>query len=295
MRILLNTAIFLLISAIFFCQPGFSQSPSPEKLKNTDDVRDPQTRALEEEIILINFLNSLNLRKEQLEFIIRQASEIEETRREVYAEFSRFAGDMRRVERKIKQQVESGKLVVAEQDLVQYRKLNKKSHLLFYRLNDKIKEAIKAVEGKLEDFQLIALDKYFPAIIPMLEGRFIGGNDLSLCLGQILSFSRKIPEKDYEKQKKDFVDKWTALISADLSPNKKLGEKELVKKEFLKSMEKARMMDDVDFSLHMRDLAVDLGPKVTLEVPGKSRQEKIQKFLLSKQSIPVLQKRLKGK
>jgi hypothetical protein len=123
MRILLNTATLLVISAIFFYHPAFSQSIVQEKLKNTDDIRDPQTRALEEEIILINFLNSLSLRKEQLEFIIRQADEIEETRREVYAEFARYSGDMRRVERKIKQQVEAGKLIVPEKELGQYRKL----------------------------------------------------------------------------------------------------------------------------------------------------------------------------
>jgi hypothetical protein len=161
-------------------------------------------------------------------------------------------------------------------------------------LNDKIKEAIKVVEADLEDFQLIAVDKYFPTIIPMLEGRFIGGNDISLCLGQILSFAREVPIKNYENQKSDFVDKWTAIIAADLSPNKKLGRKDVVKNEFFKSMEKARQMDDADFQLHMRELAVELSPKIMLEEPGRSRQEKIQKFLLSKQNTPVLKKRLKG-
>jgi hypothetical protein len=62
----------LFISSSLFISPGYPQSPPDDKVKNTPDVRDQQTRALEEEIIVINLLNNLDLTKGQLEFIIRQ-------------------------------------------------------------------------------------------------------------------------------------------------------------------------------------------------------------------------------
>jgi hypothetical protein len=54
-------------------------------------------------------------------------------------------------------------------------------------------------------------------------------------------------------------------------------------------------MDDLEFKLKLNELAEDLNRKIILDEPELTRQERIQKYLLSHKSIPVLEKRLRQK
>lgn len=292
MTVILN---FLVISLVFFNCQGYAQSNFDDKIKNTPDIRDQQTRLLEEEIIVINLLNNLDLSKEQLEFIIRQAREIEETHRQVYAEFSRYSGQMRDIEGKIKLQVEA-KRIYPDKELVEacIQKI-RLSNELFFRLNGRIKEGIRAVEKNLKDFQLVALDKYIPCIIPIVTDSFIGGVDGAMYLAPILTSARLIPNGGYANEKGVYVAAKIEELKNNMPTCKKLYPDDIAREAIAKAIDQARQMDDLEFKLKLNELAEDLNRKIILDEPELTRQERIQKYLLSRKSIPVLEKRLRQK
>ncbi|MDD5079345.1 MAG: hypothetical protein PHH68_03355 [Candidatus Omnitrophica bacterium] len=285
----------LVIYALIFIPPAYSQESRNDKIKHIPDIRDAQTRSLEEEIIVINLLNNLDLTRDQLEFIIRQAREIEGTRSQVYAEFSRYSSQMRAIGRKIKRQVEA-KRVYPDKELVDacIQKI-RRSNVLFFRLNGRIKEGIAAVEERLKDFQLVALDKYIPCIIPIVTDTFIGGVDGAMYLVPIFASARMIPAARYADEKYGYIAAKIEELQDNMPTCKKLYPDDIVREEISRAIDSVRQMDDVEFKLKVNSLAEELNRKIVLDEPELSRQERIQKYLLSRKSIPVLEKRLKNK
>jgi len=284
---------FLVISLALFISQGHAQSNLDDKIKHIPDIRDQQTRALEEEIIVINLLNNLDLTREQLEFIIRQARGIEETHRRVYAEFSRYSSQMRAIENKIKQQVEA-KRVYPDKELVDgcIQKI-RQSNVLFFRLNNRIKDGIKSVEAQLKDFQLVALDKYIPCIIPIVTDSFIGGVDGAMYLAPIFTGARMIPAERYAAAKYGYIEAKIEELKDNMPTCKKLYPDDIARKEISSAIDLARRMDDLEFKLKLNNLAEELNRKIIMDEPELTRQERIQRYLLSRKSIPVLEKRLR--
>jgi hypothetical protein len=295
MRRLFNAAGLLMIILVLSSRQGYSQCLAGEKIKYAEEVRNAGISSIEEEIKTVNLLNNLGLGKEQLEFILLQAKEIEQTRRAVYSEFDRYAGEMRQVETKIDRQVDSGRTTLDKKVEIGYYKVKKQCDALFYKLNGRILGGIKAVEGQLKDFQLVALDGYVPCIIPLVGDNFIGGKNKSARLGYILFLARVIPEEKFKLTKESFVESKIAELKTSLPTCKKLCDENIAREEILKSVQRARQMDEADFKLLGDKLALELEQKIILVEPDLSRQEKIQRFLLSRQSIPILEKRLRQK
>jgi len=283
----------LFISSPLFISPVYPQSPPDDKVKNTPDVRDQQTRALEEEIIVINLLNNLDLTKEQLEFIIRQAREIEDTHRQVYAEFGKYSRRMRSVENKIKRQVEAKRVYLDKELADSCIQEIRQSNALFFRLNNRIKEGIRSVESQLKDFQLVALDQYIPCIIPIVTNSFIGGMDGAMYLAPVLALSRKIPLDRYKTEKDLYIAKKIEELKANMPTCKKLYPDDIAREEISKAIEQARQMDELEFKLKLNTLAEELDRKIIMDEPELNRQERIQRYLLSRKSIPVLERRLR--
>jgi hypothetical protein len=281
---------YLVICLGFIIRPVCAQSVVEEKIKYVGEIRDLLTKTAEEEVKTINLLNNLNLRKAQLEFIISQAKEIETTREQVYSEFEQYAERLLDSELRIKSQVETGR-VFPDQELVkEYREVKKDCDALFYRLNNRVKEGIYAVEGKMEDFQLVALDKYVPCILPIIRDSFIGGVDKAAFLVSVLKVARQIPEERFEIEKDQYIAVKIAEIKNKLATCKRLCPGNTARMEIAKAILVVRKMDDVDFKARINELAEELSEKIILEEPEISRQDKIQRFLLSAASIPVLEK-----
>jgi hypothetical protein len=284
---------FLVISLAIFIHQGYPQSNPDDKIKNTPDIRDQKTGDLEKEIIIINLLNSLDLTRGQLEFIIRQGKEIEETRRQGYAEFDKYSSQMLAIETKIKQQVEA-KRVYPDKDLVDacIQKI-RQSNELFFRLNGRIKVGIKAVENRLDNFQLVALEQYIPCIIPIVTNSFIGGVDGAMYLAPILTLARQIPAERYTAQKAGYITHRIEELKDNMPTCKKLYPDAIAREEISTAIDRARQMDDLEFKLKLNSLAEELNRKIIMDEPELNRSERIQKYLLSKRSIPVLEKRLR--
>lgn len=202
---------------------------------------------------------------------------------------------MYRLERNIHKEVESGRTVL-EHDLAEgYCKILGRRDQLFFSINNKIKEGISATEAEMEEFQLLALDAYVPCIIPIVKDNFIGGVGKCNLFACFLKMGRKIPGKRYGIEKEEYVNHRIEVLKSRLSPCQELCDESVAREEITKSLEQARNLDDVDYNLQERKMSEELVKKIILEEPGLSRQEKIQRFLLSSRSIPILEKRLKSK
>jgi hypothetical protein len=283
----------------FFIIPAYPQcvvQRANEKIKYTEETPDDRVKSIQEAIKNVNLLNSLNLKKEQLVSIIRYAQDIEKISKDTSAQFVRlYAKKLYRVEQKIRQQVENGRTVLDKDVAAEYDKIKKLNVLLFYRRNNKMRDGISAVEKLLEDFQLLALDAYIPCVVPIVQDGFIGGVGKAISFTDFLRHGRKIPEKNYEILREKLIsleiENWKSLLLSC----KELYDESIAREEMLKSLEQVRKLDDVDFKLQVDKIAEELAQKIVLEEPEISRQVKIQRFLLSGQSIPILKKRLEGK
>ena len=287
--------IFLTVFTGFFISLAYSQCVVGEKIKYAEEINDPRTKSTEETIKTINLLNNMSLKEEQLEVIIRHAREIEQTRKDAYAQFSLSAGKMYRLERRIQQQVESGRTVLDKDLADEYTKMKRQRDRLFFRLNDKIKEGIGATEAVMGKFQLLAIDAYIPCIIPIVKDGFIGGVGKVPVFTSFLMRSRKIRAERYEIDKERLINSKIEDLKSKLCPCKKLYDAAVVREEMAKSLEQARNLDDVDFKLRVDKMSEELEQKIILEGPELSRQDKIQRFLLSGRSIPVLEEKLRRK
>lgn len=295
MRRIFNIASLLAAILVFFVRPGYPQCLVPGKIKYAEEIKDKKMQVIEEEIKINNLLNNLELRKEQLESIIRQAEDIERVRKDAYVEFRRYSGEVHLWEMRIKRQVESGKIFLDEDMSRGYFKTKEKLDRLFYRLNNRIKEAIKTVEGQMKDFQLEALDKYVPCIVPLFKDNLIGGTNKAIRIGYILRAARSIPAEKYKLAKDAVVSEKIGEIRDILCPSMELCDDNAAKEEVSKSIESARQMDDVEFKLYADKLGYELEQKIVREEPELSRQDRILRFLLSSQSTPILKKRLRSK
>ena len=312
MRFALNTIInLIIIFTVFFMQPEYSQCLRAEMGYFVEEKRDPRARKVEEEVGTINLLNNLDLSKDQMGFIIAKAKELERISKDLYKDYRKYCNKMFQCEKMIKRQVESGRTALefyAEEGCLktkeycslfyaerEYLKNKKQCNVLYYELNDIIKEFVKTVEDRLKDFQLVALDKYFPCIVPYASDYFIGGANKSMNIGLIVMGARSWPAERYASEKETFVAKNIAALKTMFCPCQRLREDSIVREEMLKTMEQIRKLDDADFWLNMGKIGLELEEKISLKDPELSRQEKIYKFLLSKQSIPILEKRSRQK
>jgi len=276
-------------------RPAPAQSNPEEKIKNVEEIRDSRTRSVEEEIKTVNLLNNLNLNKDQLEYVIRQTQGIEATRKQVYAGFKRYSGKMLDLEEQIKRQVEDERIFL-DNDLVnEYRQVKKECDLLFFKLNNRIKEGIRSVEANLKDFQLVALDNYIPCVVPIVRESLIGGSDKAIFLTSIFMIARVIPAERYEIEKDQYISARISELKKNIVPCKKLCPDNIAREEISRAIDQMRAMDEVDFQLKVNAMAEELGQKIILQEPEISRQDKIQRFLLSAKNIPVLEKRLRRK
>ena len=72
-------------------------------------------------------------------------------------------------------------------------------------------------------------------------------------------------------------------------------EESAAKKEMLKIIDEVRKLDEVEFTLNKDRIGQELEYKIILINPLPSRPVMIRRFLLSSQSIPFLEARLKDK
>lgn len=279
----MNLKICLISIISFICiLPSFNFAQD-RYLQEAEDLR--------EEIQIINLVNSLDLRKEQIEFIIERASRTENIHCNTNDKISEYKSELLGAFSEIKKEVESGRVTVERGKAKEFREVKNKIENIVKDAQIQIEAMAKEVEAKLEPFQLITLDSYKPCVIPQItNNNRIGQSDTSIGMVRVLEQVKGASELRYAKMERKLIDRILERIKrAPL--NFKIDETEITT-QILNTFKEVRNMDDVDFQIKKYSVASELHNKIFPERILITRTDKIKKFLLSKNTVQILEKKL---
>ncbi|MFA5315327.1 MAG: hypothetical protein WC409_05245 [Candidatus Omnitrophota bacterium] len=141
--------------------------------------RESRSWKLREDIQIINLLNSLELSRGQAEFIISKAREVQRLRDSAQQKMTSAEAEMTDACTAIKDQVQTGRVVIEKEDARRFHKIKTDVDGALNQARARVEEIAAEVEGRMEPYQLAALDAYRPCVIPVVtEGR-IGQADSS--------------------------------------------------------------------------------------------------------------------
>jgi hypothetical protein len=274
--------IILSVLILTISSPCFSQRP---------DEYIPEIKNIRDDIQIINLINSLDLDKEQIEFIISKAKEVKRLHNNTLNQIKYYATKMNGTYEKIKDEVGEGKLKLHRDVTKDFRENQEKIKKIMRDEHSQIENIASEIESKLESFQLIALDEYKPCIIPIVSNGHIGQSDSGIGISKVLERVKSIPAEKYNIRKYFVANHLLERIKKQVPPDLQLDERK-IKSEILEAFDNIRGMDDVDFQLKKKSIAEELKDKILPERPSMSRKAKIKKFLLSENTIPILEERL---
>lgn len=275
-----------ILAVIFMCiLPSFIFAQEKE-LREVEDIR--------EDIIIINLLNSLDLRKEQMEFVLEKAKEARRIRRDALNEASAYKSEILNAFGAIKQEVKSGRVTVEKEAARDFIKSKHQIKNIIRDTRINIDKIAHEVEAKLEPFQLIALEDYKPCIIPKMTNGKIGQADTAIGITKVLERVKDAPESRYIQNKDRLIKQLLDRIKTEIPRNSQIEEKN-IEAEISNTFESVRNMDDVDFQFKKTSIAKGLSNKVLPKKNLMSKIDKIEKFLLQENVIPILGQRLTKK
>ncbi|MFH0790497.1 MAG: hypothetical protein V2A64_02595 [Candidatus Omnitrophota bacterium] len=271
---------FLIVLILAFSLLGYAQK---KDLKEVEQLKD--------DIHIINLLNSLDLRKEQKEFIRQKAREAGDIRSGESDQISAYKAEALQAYTVIKQEVEAGRVTVDKDDSRKFHEVKEQVEDIVKNAQGQIDKIAGEVERQLEPFQIIALDGYKPCVIPiMTEGR-IGQSGSASGIVKILERIQAVPELQYNLRKDMFVERLMERIKKKAPPRLQLDE-EKIRACILKTFEDIRQMESDDFLLKKDSIAEELSEEILPAKNHLSRKEKIERFLLAENVIPILEKSL---
>ncbi len=274
----------LIVTAIFSC-PSLV-FPLDRERSEAEDVL--------EDIRIINLLNNLDLRDEQMESIIRGAEEVKAVRDESRNKIYYRSSDMKATCEEIKGQVAVGKVILDEQTAKNFREIKDEMEEMEKNAYSRIDEIALRVERSLEQFQLNALDSYKPCIVPIVSKGRIGQADPGAGITKLLERVKKLPEEKYKERKGNFVDNLLEATKKKFPAGSQPDETSL-RSKILLTLNKVRTMSDADFQLKKEEIAEDFHDSMLPNKKEMPRKDKIKKLLLCENIIPILKERLNTK
>jgi hypothetical protein len=274
----------ILFSVFFSCLsilPGFGEEEGLGEAKS-----------MKEQIQIINLINNLDLRKEQAEFILDKAKAADQIRNGALSEISNYESEMLKACSAIKEDVESGRVMVEDATARGFRSIKHKIEGVKKEARIKIDALAKGIEANLAEFQVIALDNYKPCIIPIVTKNRIGQSDAATGIIKVLEKVKRAPESKYAHNRDKLVKRISDKIRNNSYADFKIDEQE-IKTEIINTFRKVRAMDNIDFQLQKEGIAEELHNRIFLPKEPMARTAKIRFFLLSKNVIPVLEKKLR--
>jgi hypothetical protein len=272
----------VLIVTVIFSYPSIIFSLDRERSEAEDVLED---------IRIINLLNNLDLRDEQMEAIIKGAEEVKAIRDESRNKIYLRSSDMKAACEEIKGQVAARKVILDEQTAKNFREIKDEMEKMEKNVYSRIDEVALRVEGSLEQFQLNALDSYKPCIVPIVSKGRIGQADSGAGITKLFERVKELPEEKYEKRKEHFVYNLLEAMKKKLPIGSQPDETNL-RSKILVTLNKVRAMSDVDFQLKKEEIAEDFHNSMLPNKKEMPRKDKIKKLLLCENIIPILKERL---
>jgi len=274
--------IFLIIALLGLTAPAFSDNSESEEISG-----------MRKDIQIINLLNNMDLRKEQMEFILNKAKEVGQIKKDAAKAIYSNNHDKGSVYSAIKEEVNCGRVSIDKYNANKLRELKNTDESVLRQAYEKIEAAALGVENNLEEFQLVALDGYKPCIIPIMKEGRIGQAEKAKGVIKILEKVKDVSQTQYYQFKDAFIERIMEKIRAKVAPGAIL--KEEIRMQIENTFARIRGMDAADFLLKKDALAEELLNSIMPAKKEMTRSAKIKQFLLSDRIIPILEERLEKK
>lgn len=236
-------------------------------------------KKLEQELHILNLVNSLHLTEEQMKDLLPLAEESE-----------KIQGDLNRVMQENYSEVIASmkdlqdRLLDYEDATDQQQKRLDKCSMPIYRQIAENKDKIKALAGKvrniLNENQREILLTYEPCVVPQQrdsQPERIGGYSGGENFAENLDEARKMKEDEYKKYKNDLLGKQRILLKTFNTPQ----QIESVLAQMGKAMDESRKLSDVEYEIKRSQLSsIDMPSRVK---QGDNREEEviITRYLLN--------------
>lgn len=245
-----------------------------------------------EDIQIINLLNSLDLNAEQMKSILRKAEQAKTLKERSKEEVRLFSSRLNELTDDIKGEVGEGKVKLDKGLSREFVRLEHEMKRIKRQTHEKIDKLTLAIEAELEEFQLYALDNYIPCIVPVITNGRIGQSGSDARNIKLLERIRKIPAFRYNIKKEELIDNLLVRIKERIPPAIELDESE-ARIKIANIFDRVRALEDVEFGINKEALAKEFKESILPVRKPFPRKVKIRKFLLSENIISILKERLK--
>ena len=279
-----KVSILGMVLAVFWAASllwGLPEFPR-EKLEKTEELR--------REIRVLNLMNGLDLTLEQMEIILASAKEYQRL-------MARFEHILRNSQDEMEEVLEEVRSYLREnedipsQTVQTYHRLDRENREERLKIQEKMKEIAREVEGSLEPHQLYQLREFVPCIIPPKGEKRIGQAKDYKGLTRGLERVRRIPSSVYYQRKAEIVSRTLEGLKLHAPPFSDWDDEEM-KRHIETVYEDVRNLEDAEFEIQKERLAEKLISPFKPEIPSGNALRKVAGFLLSEEVIAVLEERL---
>ncbi|MDD2714981.1 MAG: hypothetical protein PHW04_03685 [Candidatus Wallbacteria bacterium] len=250
-----------------------------------------EAKALREDIQILNLLNGLDLKPEQMQFILGKAREVGKIRNDSFQKISERKSEIVQNLSAIRDQVGQGRTILEDPDKQRFERNRKLVEDTAKEAETRLDGIADEVEAKLLDFQKCALEAYKPCIVPRVSQNRIGQAEPGQGVAKGLERIQAMPAAKYEKMKDRIMNQVLEKVRDKLPPALEYDEKDYLSK--IESVfNEVRSMDAPHFRLEKDAISEKLANQM-LPLRKKGTSEKIKKLLLSERIIPILEEKLK--
>lgn len=249
-----------------------------------------KTEELRREIRVLNLMNGLDLTLEQMEIILASAKEYQRLMAQLEHMLSNSQDEMEEVLEEIRSYLRENE-DIPSRTAQKYHRLDRENREERLKIQEKMKEIAREVEGSLEPHQLYQLREFVPCIIPPQGEKRIGQAKDYKGLTRGLERVRRIPSSVYYQRKEEIVSRTLEGLKLHAPPFSDWDDEEM-KKHIETVYEDVRNLEDVEFEIQKERLAEKLISPFRPDIPSGNSLRKIAGFLLSEEVIAVLEDRL---
>ena len=242
-------------------------------------------------IVILNLLNGLELSEDQTRSILDAAREAEKVRERARSLIEEQERDTAGVFDEIERRIRKGPAVIPPSLARGVHRRAEETDFIRADARDSLDRLADEVLSLLEPHQIHVLDGYKPCIIPPLEKGLYGQADDSRAFGRMLERIRNMPERVYRMRRDAVVERAIIRAKAKAPGNGRLDEEEM-RKRLLEEMDRVRAMSDMEYFEEKEAIAGNLKDMLAPRRPPIDSVEKIKRFLLAREAIPLLENRL---
>ncbi|MGQ9578032.1 MAG: hypothetical protein ACUVWQ_05370 [Candidatus Aminicenantales bacterium] len=286
-KMLIPKNLIRLVSFILGGLMGFAAVFSQPRLSPLDEVD-----ALRREIMVLNLVQGLELSFDQTQFLLEKARESQRLTEEARLNYNLRKPELLQIMAEIRKYRQENQEVPAE--------LSRRFHALeteikkeALRVQEALHSLAREVEKSLAPYQLNALEKYVPCVIPPKGENHIGQAVDLEGISWHLARIRNIPDRMYRVSKDEVVKRTLQRLKE--KTGRALSEEATaeISSQLSAFYDEVRSLSEADFEIQKESLAKEFSELLKPKAPRLSLTQKIEAFLLRPEIIPFLENKLR--